>query len=291
MDKQRLLIIGARGFLGEHAAHAATGAFEVIRGGRSGTGESGGVVLDVADSNRVNRVFDDVRPDMVLLLAAMSDIDQCERFPAQAFEVNVRGAENVANASARVRARLAFTSSAAVFDGKKHGYSEEDPVSPLSTYGVTKTRAEEVVRALTPSAVIVRIALVLGLAQNDSTNAMLNRLIQKWKAGEEVTFPTHELRNPIDVVSLSETLLGLLANPRFSGVYHVGASDSISRYELAKRLARRVGVSADLVIRQDQPTPGRAPRGADHFLLTTKVSRDCNLTVPTTDEVIERCLS
>jgi dTDP-4-dehydrorhamnose reductase len=291
MDKQRLLIIGARGFLGEYASQAAASAFEVISGGRGGTSETGSVILDIADGASVNRAFESARPDLVLLLAAMADIDECERFPAQAFEVNVRGAENVANACARTGARLAFTSSAAVFDGKKHGYSEEDAVCPLSIYGKTKSWAEDTVRALMPSAVIIRIALVLGFARTADTNAMLNRAIEKWRAGQSVQFPTHELRNPIDATTLSEIMLRVLANRRFSGVYHAGASNSISRFELAKRLAKRVGISPDLVIPQDKPTPGRAPRGANHFLLTTKISRDCDLKVPTTDEVIERCLS
>lgn len=291
MNKQRLLIIGARGFLGEHALQCANDAFDLIRSSRSGTAETGRVILDVANVASVDRAFDSARPDLVLLLAAMADIDECERFPAQAFEVNVRGAENVANACARTGARLAFTSSAAVFDGKKHGYSEEDAVCPLSIYGKTKSRAEDAIRALTPSAVIIRLALVLGLARAAETNAMLNRLMEKWKAGQVVRFPTNEARNPIDAATLSEIMLGVLVNRRFSGVYHVGASNSVSRYELAKRLAKRGGFSLDLVLPQDEPTPGRAQRGADHFLLTTKISRDCNLKIPTTDEVIERCLS
>lgn len=291
MDKQRLLVIGARGFLGEHASQAADGAFEVITGNRAGTAERGSVILDVADSASVNRAFQSARPDLVLLLAAMADIDECERFPAQAFEVNVRGAENVANACARTGTRLVFTSSAAVFDGKKHGYCEEDPVCPLSIYGKTKSWAEDTVRTLMPSAIIIRIALVLGFARTADTNAMLNRVVEKWRAGQKVQFPTHEVRNPIDASTLSEIMLSVLANRRLSGVYHVGASNSVSRFELAKRLAKRVGVSPDLVIPQDRPNPGRAPRGADHFLLTNKISRDCGLKIPTTDEVIERCLS
>jgi hypothetical protein len=37
--------------------------------------------------------------------------------------------------------------------------------------------------------------------------------------------------------------------------------------------------------------PGRAPRGEDHFLLTDKIRKVCNLGVQTSDQVIERCFS
>jgi dTDP-4-dehydrorhamnose reductase len=291
MDRKRLLIVGARGFVGRYASQAATDAFEVICGDRSDTGQPGSVRLDVTDASNVDHAFRQARPDFVLLLAAMSDIDRCELSPDQAFATNARGAENVANACARSNARLLFTSSAAVFDGRKHGYNEEDPVGPVSVYGKTKAWAENAVIALTPSAAVVRFALVLGFARKRGTNAMLDGVIERWKAGEPVSFSTREVRNPIDAASLGKIMIGLLADRQVNGVYHVGASDSISRYELGKRLAARAGVSVDLVRPQDDPVPGRAPRGQDHFLLTEKIRTDCNVEVISSEQVIERCFS
>ncbi len=291
MDTQRLLIIGARGFLGTHAVRSAAGKFEVIRGERSASGGPGTVQLEISDVSSVDRAFADVRPDCVLLLAAMSDIDWCEAWPKRAFAANARGAENVANACAQANARLLFTSSAAVFDGRKHGYSEQDRTSPLSVYGKTKAWAENAVKSLLPASIILRFGLVLGFARKTGTNAMLDNIFQKWKAGEVVNFPTREMRNPIDAQSLSTIMIGMLCNPELSGIYHVGSTDSISRYELGKRLAARVGVSEALVRPQESPSPGRAPRGEDQFLLTDKIHKDFHVEPATSDQVIERCFS
>lgn len=274
-----------------YAVQAAADTFEVIRGDRRGTGQPGSVQVDIADASSVGRAFRQAQPDFVLLLAAMSDIDRCEVLPEEAFATNARGAENVANACARANARLLFTSSAAVFDGSKHGYREEDAIGPLSVYGKTKAWAEKAVMALTPSALIIRFALVLGFARKSGTNAMLDSVLGKWKAGEPVLFPTREMRNPIDAASLSKMMIAMLAHHHDRGLYHVGASDSISRYELGKRLAVRAGVSPDLVRPQGDPIPGRAPRGEDHFLLTEKIRRVYNLEVESCDQVIERCFT
>jgi dTDP-4-dehydrorhamnose reductase len=274
-----------------YAVQAAADTFEVIRGDRRGTGQPGSVQVDIADASSVGRAFRQAQPDFVLLLAAMSDIDRCEVLPEEAFATNARGAENVANACARANARLLFTSSAAVFDGSKHGYREEDAIGPLSVYGKTKAWAEKAVMALTPSALIIRFALVLGFARKSGTNAMLDSVLGKWKAGEPVLFPTREMRNPIDAASLSKMMIAMLAHHHDRGLYHVGASDSISRYELGKRLAVRAGVSPDLVRPQGDPIPGRAPRGEDHFLLTEKIRRVYNLEVESCDQVIERCFA
>jgi dTDP-4-dehydrorhamnose reductase len=293
VDKQRILVIGAKGFLGTYAAQAAAAGdtFDVIRADRSGTGQPGSIELDIADASTVDRAFRLIEPDCVLLLAAMSDIDRCERMPEMAFAANARGAENVANACARTQARLLFTSTAAVFDGRKQAYGEEDAIAPLSVYGKTKAWAEGAVRALVPSAVIIRFALVLGFARKSGTNAMLDSVIGKWKAGEPVSFSTRETRNPIDAASLANVMISMLADRQVSGLFHVGACDSVSRYELGKRLAVRAGVSLDLVRPQGDPPPGRAPRGDNHFLLTEKIQRAFNFKVETCDQVIERCFS
>jgi dTDP-4-dehydrorhamnose reductase len=293
VDRQRILVIGAKGFLGTYAAQAAAAGdtFDVIRADRSGTGQPGSIELDIADASTVDRAFRLIEPDFVLLLAAMSDIDRCERMPDQAFAANARGAENVANACARTQARLLFTSTAAVFDGRKQSYCEEDAIAPLSVYGKTKAWAEDAVKALVPSAVIIRFALVLGFARKSGTNAMLDSVIGKWKAGEPVSFSTRETRNPIDAASLANLMISMLADRQVSGLFHVGACDSVSRYELGKRLAARAGVSIDLVQPQGDPPPGRAPRGDNHFLLTEKIQRAFNFKVETCDQVIERCFS
>ena len=293
MDKKRILVVGARGFLGMYAVEAATTAdtFEVIRGDRSSTGHPGSVALNIADASSVDQAFRDARPDLVLLLAAIADIDRCERLPEEAFATNARGAENVANACARNNARLLFTSTAAVFDGKQHGYREEDAATPVSVYGRTKVWAEAAVKELTPSAAIVRFSLVLGFTRNTGTNAMLDGMVAKLEAGETIYLSTREKRNPLEAASLSRLLIRMLADPTANGLYHTGASDSISRYELGKRLAKRVNVSADLVQAKDDPIPGRAPRGEDHFLLTEKLHRFYNLDIESCDQVIERCFT
>ena len=288
MEKPRALVVGSGGFLGTYVVQAAMERFEVIRGERSST-QPGGVAIDITETASVARAFQIAKPDVVLLLAAMSDIDRCETQPAQAFAVNVRGAEIVANACARINARLLFTSTAAIFDGRKHGYCEEDDTNPLSVYGATKVQGEAVVRAYVPAALVVRVSLVLGFAGKAGTNSILDTLEANLKSGKPVSFSTSEFRNPIHAYSISEIMIRLMADYQVSGVYHAGACDSISRYEIARRLAVRAGFSDHLVQPQTEPVPGRAPRGKDHFLLTDKLQKICRVESWTCEQVIERC--
>jgi len=287
LSNPRLLIVGASGFLGQHIARKAASTFDLFEADIAAHAGERGLAIDVTSASSVNAAFERASPDVAILLAAISDIDECERRPELVQAINVRGAEHVAEACARSGARLVFTSSAAVFDGTQHGYSESDRPTPLSVYGATKALAEDMISRTLPSALILRLALVIGFAEGSGTNAMLNKFAAKLRAGESVSFPDYEYRNPIDAVTLSCFLLELL-HCGAAGIFHVGATESISRFELGVRLAEKMGFSPRLVQPQRQPLPRRAPRGLDHFLLTTKLRATCRTPVPSCSEIIER---
>jgi dTDP-4-dehydrorhamnose reductase len=284
VSKPRLLIIGANGFLGQHLSKAGC-CFEVFEADLAGP-----LATDVTSAASVDAAFRHARPNVVVLLAAVSDIDQCEQHPEMAEAVNVCGAAYVAEACARGEARMVFTSSAAVFDGARHGYTECDAPIPLSVYGRTKARAEQLILAKLPSALILRMALAIGFAEGSGTNAMLNRFAAKLRTGECVWLPDFEYRNPIDAGTFSTFLLELLGAAGGAGIFHVGATEAISRFELGVKLAERMGFSPQLVKPQTEPAPGRAPRGLDHFLLTGKLGEVCHAPIPSCDDVIERAL-
>jgi dTDP-4-dehydrorhamnose reductase len=288
-DKPHVLIIGARGFLGQHIAQKAASAFQVFQADLPAAGWEG-LAIDVTSPTSIDEAFQQTAPDVVVLLAAISDIDVCESRPELAEAINVRGTARVVEACARTGAKLVFTSSAAIFDGTRHGYRESDDPTPVSVYGRTKAQAEDLIKQALPSAIIFRLALVVGFAQDHGTNAMLNKLQEKLASGQSVSFPSFEYRNPIDALTLAAFMLELLQTPGASGVFHVGASESISRFELGVKLAEKMHFSRGLIEPQTAPTPGRASRGLDHFLLTERIRATCRTPVPTCDEVIERAV-
>lgn len=279
MTRPRMLIFGARGFLGGWLAAAARRNFEVAPPTR----------VELTDHLACNQLIETWRPDIVVLLAAISDIDRCERNPAIAEAVNVRAAENIARAARRARSRLIFASSGAVFDGTRAAYSEDDPPCPVNVYGQTKARAEEAVRAALADAIVVRFALVLGRALSSGTNALVNKLLAAWEVARSVPLLVSEHRNAIDAATSTSLLLELAANPAARGVFHIGSANALSRYEIGCALARAFGYSPDLVWPEQAPPPGRAPRGRYEFLRADKIARISRTPIPACEEAIERC--
>ncbi|WP_158750380.1 sugar nucleotide-binding protein [Acidobacterium sp. S8] len=106
-------MIGARGFLGSFITRSSS-RYQVVRADRTRESGETDLVVDVAEAASVRAAIDEVQPDAVLLLAAISDIDRCQREPELATAVNLHGAEHIANACACNGARLLFTSTGAV---------------------------------------------------------------------------------------------------------------------------------------------------------------------------------
>ncbi|MGD9720780.1 MAG: NAD(P)-dependent oxidoreductase [Pirellulales bacterium] len=289
--KPRLLIIGATGFVGSNWARSAERAFDVWRGSRHAGDAPQAVAIDIVDERSVTAAFERVRPEFVTLLAALSDIDRCQREPQLAERINLGGATNVARHCARTGARLLYTSTDAVFDGTRGLYREDDPPTPPNRYGETKVWAERAIAELVPTATIARLSLVLGTSALAGGNSYLEKVAGNLRAGNEIISPTYELRNPIDVATLCEFLFELTQHDRAAGIVHIGASDKISRYELARAIARGLGADERLIVPQDAPVPGRAPRGCDDFLATDRLRALCRTPVPTCAQVLERALA
>jgi dTDP-4-dehydrorhamnose reductase len=286
--KRSLLILGARGFLGERLAAAGRAGFHIIRADRT-AGPGTDLVIDITDPVSVHAGFTATRPDAAVLLSAIADIDRCQREPDLAHAVNQQGALHVAQACAEHGVRLLFTSTGAVFDGTRDQYLEEDPTTPISVYGITKARAEELVLQTLPECVIVRASLVLGRSLRPNTNSLIEGLFRRWLAGETVFAPEDELRNPIDVSTLAAWMLRLLEDQN-PGIYHAGSSDLLSRLAIARRIAQRSGIDLHLVQQAASPSPQRAPRGPRHFLISNKIGQACHTGVPSSEEVILRSL-
>jgi dTDP-4-dehydrorhamnose reductase len=278
--RRKLLIVGTRGFVGGHLRSAAEGAFELC--------EDNG--LDITDPTLVDAAVRAAKPESVVLLAAISDIDRCQRDPALAARVNSAGAAHVARACKRHGARLILTSTGAVFDGCKQGYYEQDELRPINIYGETKARAEMDVACILKQTVIARLPLVIGFAGRAGTNSLADKLLASFSAGRPVVAPNDEFRNPIDVATLCAFLLHFARCHELSGTFHIGASNCISRYELARRLARATGHSPELVTPEGARAPERAPRGQHLFLIPEKASGACGILPPSVDEAIERIL-
>jgi len=273
----RLLVFGGGGFVGGNLCSLALArGWEVHVADarvRDALRSASWHALDITHTEAVRALVRVLRPDAVVDLAAVADVDRAERERDLAWAVNVEAARLIAAACAGAGARCIYFSSDAVFAGTAERYAEEDAPEPVNWYGRTKAEGEQAVREACRGAVIVRISLVLGFPVTDG-NSFLAGLEQKFAAGTEVPCPTEEIRTPIDVLTLCECVLEL-CRPGFGGTIHLGATDSVDRFTLTRRAAALMGAKESTVTAQqpDQPQPGRAVRHRRGVISVDKARR------------------
>ena len=149
--KNKILIIGS-GFLGSQIGSAALReGFDIIE-----THFSNEPKLDIRVLDSIEKFVTNTRPDCIINCAALTNIDQIEKNPNEAYDVNAYGAENVAKIANLKKIRLIHLSTDSVFDGIQGLYSENDEPNPLNEYAKSKRLGEKLVESAMENCVIVR---------------------------------------------------------------------------------------------------------------------------------------
>lgn len=245
---------------------------------------------DIRDEKQVARLISDTQPAAVINAAAISNIDEAEKKPDDAYAVNSTGAANVAKACAGKGIPYLFVSTDAVFSGEDPSYSEDSNTAPVNTYGRTKVEAERAVRDTLPDAVIVRISQVLGYPVGQGAS-FFTKLEQKLASGDTVSAPTFEYRTPIDVVTLSRAVIELVTTQKGT-IFHLGTLEPASRYEITARVVEALGYSRELVEpRTTQPDdPERAPRHRNGILNVDKATRALSVPMVSLNETVTQAV-
>jgi dTDP-4-dehydrorhamnose reductase len=232
--------------------------------------------LDVCDGEAVARAFAQLRPELVVNLAAWTDVDACEADEARAMQVNAHGTRNVAEACRSSGAPLLHVSTDYVFDGRKDGpWVETDATRPLSAYGRSKLAAEEHVRAVAPQWTIVRAQSLYGAGRKSFPDAILARA----RAGQPLRVVTDQRVCPTWVDDLAGGIAALLSCGA-RGVFHVANSGSCTWHECARAVLDLSGLRGVPVAETTAAEFARpAPRPANSVFDCSRFERETGHTM------------
>ena len=256
----RIIVTGASGFIGK--CFLDTFSDETVAGTCLSRPGRGLTRLDFRDRSSVEEFVTEFRPDVVIHCAARPTVDWCEDHPDEARSINVGATEALADACARVNAKLVFLSTDYVFDGVSGPYSEDDRTNPINVYGRLKLEAEQSIQRRLKSSLIVRTTNVYGfdLQSKNFVMGILPRLARR----EEVPVAVDQFGNPTLVHDLCSTVRELVASGA-SGIFHVVGPDYVNRVDWARAVASVFDLDPDLVVamtteelNQSAPRPRRS---------------------------------
>jgi len=254
MPVKRVVVIGSNGQLG-------TDLMKVF-----GDADATGLMhadLEITDSGQVLEVLGRLRPSYVVNTAAYHRTDSCEQNVERAFEVNAGGALNLARACQALRSTLVHVSTDYVFDGAKGlPYTEEDPVRPLSVYGISKVAGEHAVGSYCERHYIVRSSGLYGLvpcrAKGDN---FITKILKTARERGKVRVVTDEVATPTWTYSLAVQIERLCRDRGVPfGVVHATDEGECSWYDFTAEIFRLTGTRAELEPAKVSDFPAAVPR-------------------------------
>ena len=151
----KILITGSKGTLGRYLTTSLADSLHTLIPTDRRT-------LNITKKDRVREYISQTKPDVVIHLAALTNVDECERHTKKALRVNTDSTRNIADACKEANALLIFLSTSAIFSGDKKGYKETDPPAPANFYGKTKLMAEEYITRILKKHIIIRAGWMIG---------------------------------------------------------------------------------------------------------------------------------
>lgn len=196
--------------------------------------------LDVRDYAAARREIAKFKPQLVMHLAAETDVDRCEREPDHAFTTNALGTQNVALVCSERDLTMVYVSTAGVFDGKKTSpYNELDEPRPVIVYGDSKLAGEHFTRQHVRRHFIVRAGWMIGGGLKD--HKFVAKIIAQIRAGKkQLHCVTDKFGTPTYTEDFAKTLAGLVETP-FYGLYHMVCEGTGTRYDVAAEIVKCLG--------------------------------------------------
>ena len=201
------------------------------------------ISLDITDSEAVERVIGEVKPDAVIHCAAWTAVDAAEAAEnkEKVMAVNVVGTENIAKACKAVDVKMIYISTDYVFSGQGSEPWEADckEFAPLNVYGESKLLGEKAVSETLQKFFIVRIAWVFGKNGGNFIKTMLN----VGKKFPELRVVNDQIGTPTYTLDLSRLLADMVLTDKY-GFYHAtNEGGYISWYDFACEIFKQAGYS------------------------------------------------
>ena len=271
----KVLVVGASGTIGKALMRELSKLGITSLGTYYKRRQNALLLLDMTDRDATVQFLKNHTPEIVIQAAYQPNVDYCEDNREEVWRTNVLGTENVAKACEASHAKHVFLSTDYVFDGTAGPYTEEDPVSPINYYAVTKVECEKRVQTLSDY-MIVRTGVVFD-ADRESKNFAL-RVVNELSVGRTLDVPIDQLGNPTLASNLAACIIDLATNNKV-GIYNVAGTTILPRFDFAKLICDTFNLDCSLIHPvTTEELNQRAKRPKKLGLIVEKASRELSTT-------------
>jgi len=266
----KVVITGSNGLLGQSLLGLLLSEkekYEVIgfsKGeNRSGRNDFLYISIDITDEVLLKEKLVEIQPNFIINTAAMTNVDACENNKIACNTLNVDVVKWLAEVSDKINAHLIHLSTDFIFDGKKGYYKETDEANPLSYYGLSKLKSEEILLKSNINYTILRTILVYGRVFDMSRSNIVLWVKEMLENKKEITIVDDQYRMPTYVADLA-LACKISMDKKAIGIYNISSSQLLSVYEIAQQIAEVFELNKTLIkpiststLNQTAPRPAK----------------------------------
>jgi dTDP-4-dehydrorhamnose reductase len=272
---KKVLISGGSGLLGQYLNLAGKNKFSIFTTFKDNPGNCGNFPsskIDIRNEDELKLIFNDVRPDLVIHTAAITNPVPNENQTAKDyFETNVTATNNIAVLCEKNKAKLIYISTDLVYAGYRGSFLKEDAkLIPATLYAETKLMGETKVKESTNNYLILRTSLLYGIGLNHSKCHFQN-MFDDLKNKKPIRLFIDQFRTPISLNDASRIIVELASIELKGETINVGGLERVSRCELGEILCSLAGFDKNLIRKISSDEIPNYPKVEDVSLNTEKL--------------------
>ena len=283
---KKILITGSTGQLGNTLGKVFKSRYDLVFTSRTKPNKNTNYFLDITNLLLVKDMVSAISPDIIINLAALTNVDLCESNPDLAHAINFHGVKNLVNV---YKGPIIHLSTDYVFDGKLGQYKENDITNPINVYGVSKYKAEKILLEESKESLVIRTNVLYDY-QSKAKSSFLNWVVDSLKRGEKIKVVDDQFNNPTWTDSIS-VVIDRAIKADLNGLIHWGDLDWISRYDFANKIANKFNLQSNLIepIKTEELNQV-APRPLNGGLDTTLAQDLLRLEPPQIDDCLNQII-
>lgn len=191
--------------------------------------------LDITNNELVEDIFENGKFDYCINCAAYTNVEQAEKTPKIAYQINGEGVKNLARACKNYNVSLIHISTDYVFDGdKKEPYSIYDIPKPINEYGKSKLLGENHIKNLLNNYFIIRTSWLYSKTYG---NNFYRTILERAKKGDTLNITDQQIGCPTNALNLALYILNNLVEEKINfGIVHFTDNVVMTWYQFAQKI-------------------------------------------------------